>query len=82
MLQVLSRMEQLSKTKNKFSREVRERPVRLVLDSEAQHPSRWQAVLSIAAEMGSTPQTLYDWLEKAELDSGKRAGTSTEVPRR
>jgi hypothetical protein len=50
----------MSKTTNKFSPEVRERAVRLVLDTEAQHPSRWQAVMSIAAKIGCTPQTLND----------------------
>jgi transposase len=40
----------------------------LVLDTEAQHPARWQAVLSIAAKFGCTPQTLNDWVKKAEVD--------------
>ena len=69
----------MSKTTNKFSPEVRERAVRLVLDSEGQHPSRWQAVMSIAAKIGCTPQTLNDWAKKAEVDSGRRAGVPTEV---
>ena len=64
----------MSKATNKFSPEVRERAVRLVLDNEAQHPSRWQAVMSIAAKIGCTPQTLNDWVKKAEVDSGQRAG--------
>ena len=72
----------MSKTTNKFSTEVRERGVRLVLDNEGQHPSRWQAVMSIAAKIGCTPQTLNDWVKKAEVDSGKRAGVSNEMAER
>lgn len=40
-----------SKTMNKFSAEVRSRAVRLVLDQESEHPSRWTAVTSIAANV-------------------------------
>jgi transposase-like protein len=69
----------MSKTTNKFSPEVRERAVRLVLDNESRHPSRWQAVMSIAAKIGCTPQTLNNWVKKAEVDSGQRAGIPTEI---
>ncbi|TQD33268.1 IS3 family transposase [Rhodobacter capsulatus] len=72
----------MSKTTNKFSPEVRERAVRLVLDNEGQHGSRWQAVMSIAAKIGCAPQTLNDWVKKAEVDSGKRAGVSSEMAER
>ena len=57
-------------TSNKFSPEVRSRAVRLVLDHEAEHRSRWTAIMSIAAKIGCTPQTLLDWVKKAEVDSG------------
>ena len=72
----------MNKTTNKFSPEVRERAVRLVLETEAQHPSRWQAVMSIAAKIGCTAQTLNEWVKKAEVDSGRRAGIPTETAER
>ena len=71
-----------AKTTNKFSPEVRARAVRLVLDHEGQHPSRWAAISSIAAKIGCTAQTLSDWVKKAEVDSGARAGVPSEVAER
>src|ERR1700759_5805480 len=68
-----------SKTPKKFSPEVRERAVRMVRDHERDHPSRWAAEVSIAEKIGCTPQTLHEWVRKAEVDAGKRAGVPTDV---
>lgn len=68
-----------SKTTNKFSPEVRARAVRMVTDHEAEHPSRWAAVSSIAAKIGCSAHTLHEWVKKAEVDSGKRAGLPSDV---
>ena len=71
----------MSKTANEFSPEVRERAVRLVLDNEGQHGSRWQTVMSISVKIGCAPQSPKDWVKKAEVDSGKRVRSSAKRQR-
>lgn len=69
----------MSKTTNKYSAEVRERAVRMVLDHEGQHKSRWSTIMSISSKIGCTPQTLNEWVKKTEVDSGQRSGVTTEM---
>ena len=66
----------------KFSAEVRERAVRMVLEHRSGHASQWAAIVSIAAKIGCTAQTLSNWVRQAERDEGKRPGTTTDAAER
>ena len=69
----------MSKTTNKFSPEVRERATRMVLEHRQDYPSRWAAVVSISQKIGCSPPTLHEWVKRAEVDSGTRAGVPSDV---
>ena len=62
---------------NKFSPEVRERAVRMVLEHRGEYPSQWAAIESIAPKIGCVPQTLLEWVKRHEIDSGVRDGITT-----
>jgi transposase-like protein len=61
----------------KFSPEVRERAVRMVLEHRGEYPSLWTAVESIAPKIGCVPQTLLTWVQRHEIDTGVREGVTT-----
>lgn len=70
------------KKSNKFSPEVRERAVRMVQEHGGEYPSPWAAIESIAPKIGCVPQTLNEWVKRAEVDAGVREGvTANEVQR-
>ena len=66
----------------KFSPEVRERAVRMVLEHRGEHPSLWGAIESIAGKIGCVPQTLNTWVRQHEVDAGQREGVSTTEAQR
>jgi transposase len=67
---------------NKFSPEVKERAVRLVQEHRGEYSSLWAAVESIAPKIGCVPQTLLEWVKRAEIDNGERPGTSSAEAQR
>ena len=70
------------KKTNKFSPEVRERAVRLVQQQRGEYPSLWSAIESIAPKIGCVPQTLNEWVKRAEVDAGTREGVTTAEAQR
>ena len=64
--------------RSRFSQEVRERAVRMVIDHGAEYGSRWEAISSIAEKIGCAPETLRKWLLRAEVDSGTRDGVTSD----
>lgn len=64
---------------NKFSPEVRERAVRMVQEHRGEYPSLWAAIESIAPKIGCVPQTLNEWVKKAEVDCGRKPGVTTDM---
>ena len=66
----------------RFSPEVQERAVRMVLESQDQHDSQWAAIESIAGKIGCTTETLRRWVRQQERDAGQRDGVTTAEAKR
>ena len=64
--------------RSRYSSEVRERAVRMVLEHEREYSSQWAAITSIAEKIGCAGETLRHWVRQAERDDGLRAGLTTD----
>jgi transposase len=62
----------------RFSPEVRERSVRMLLEHEREYPSRWAAVKSLATKIGCSSEALRSWVIQAERDVGRQPGLTTD----
>ena len=67
---------------SRFSPEVQDRAVRMVLEREGEHGSKWAAIKSIAEKIGCTAETLRKWVRQAERDQGRRPGLTPDERQR
>jgi transposase-like protein len=68
--------------KSRYSPELRERAVRMVLEHVQDYPSQWAAIRSIAAKIGCTSEALRRWVRQTETDTGQRPGVTTDDKQR
>ena len=65
-------------TSRRYSPEVRERAVRMVLEQQTEYSSQWATIQSIASKLGCTSETLRRWVRQAERDQGIRNGMTSD----
>lgn len=64
---------------SKYPPELRERAVRMVIESKSEYPHEAAAIRSVAAKLGITStESLRKWVRQAEIDGGVRVGKTSE----
>ena len=63
---------------SRYSQEVREWAVRMVFEHGSEYDSEWEAICSIAEKIGCSAETLRKWVRRIEVDTGRRAGLTSE----
>jgi transposase len=59
--------------------ELRERAVRMVFEVTPNYDSQWAAINAVAQKLGvGTAETVRKWVRQAEIDTGHRAGVSSD----
>lgn len=62
----------------KYPDELRERAVRMVLDHGHEYGSQWEAICSVAEKLGPKAETVRLWVRRAEVDTGRRPGPTSD----
>ncbi len=65
-------------TNKRYSAEIRERTVRLVLEQQGEYASNWAAICSIADKIGCTPETLRIWCKASKSAQAVCSGQKSE----
>ena len=64
---------------SKYPVELRQRAVRMVIESKSHYPSEFEAIRSAPAKLGiRTPESLRRWLRQEEINEGIRPGKTSE----
>ncbi len=66
----------------RYSPEVRQRAVRLVLESRREGESLWSVIESVAGKIGCAAQTLNEWVKQHQRDAGEREGPTSADKKR
>ena len=69
-------------SQRRYPPELKERAVRMVLESAAQDGERQGVITRVARQLGVGPESLRQWVKQHEVDTGRRAGTTTADQRR
>ncbi len=64
--------------RTRYSQEVRERAVRMVLEHLGEYTSEWAAIQSISTKIGCSAETLRNWVRRTQVDTGSREGVTSE----
>jgi transposase len=62
---------------SRHPREVRERAVALVWETQSDYGSQWESIVSISEKVGVSAESLRRWVRQAEVDAGRRVGTTS-----
>jgi transposase len=62
-----------------YPQKLRERAVWMVAEMRPNYESDWAAITAVAARLGiGTAETMRKWVRQAQVDAGRRPGTSTD----
>jgi transposase len=62
--------------------ELRERAVAMVFELRAESGNSRGSIARVGERLGINPETLRNWVERAEIDGGQRPGTTSDDKKR